>query len=159
MVSAQPLHFGVVGRVPPARAQRLEEDTEAVLTELLGVPSSEYARLHDADVVASFERRWKVAIVMDAMAEQARLLDLCGLGLASAEQLLVQAHHGVVGLISRDGRVHPALLDTNQIAAHGFACQATYVEALRRTLLWARALHATGAFTETEAAILRLDVA
>ncbi len=39
-------------RVPPSGAPRLGEHTEAVLTEILGLPSAEYARLHDAGVVA-----------------------------------------------------------------------------------------------------------
>lgn len=51
MVNAQPLGFAT-GRLPPAAAPRLGEHTEAVLTELLGLPSAEYARLHDAGVVA-----------------------------------------------------------------------------------------------------------
>jgi 2-methylfumaryl-CoA isomerase len=52
MVNAQPLHFGVAGRMPPTRAPVLGEHTEAVLTEILGLPGAEYGRLHDAGVVA-----------------------------------------------------------------------------------------------------------
>jgi 2-methylfumaryl-CoA isomerase len=52
MVNAQPLDFAVAGRAPPTRAPVLGEHTEAVLAEILGLPSSEYARLHDAGVVA-----------------------------------------------------------------------------------------------------------
>ena len=51
MVNAQPLGFAT-GRRPPAAAPRLGEHTEAVLTELLGLPSAAYAKLHDAGVVA-----------------------------------------------------------------------------------------------------------
>ncbi len=52
MANAQPLGFGATGRLPPARAPRLGEHTEAVLTEVLGMSSAEYARLHDRGVVA-----------------------------------------------------------------------------------------------------------
>ena len=51
MVNAQPLGFAA-GRRPPTAAPRLGEHTEAVLTELLGLPSAAYAKLHDAGVVA-----------------------------------------------------------------------------------------------------------
>jgi 2-methylfumaryl-CoA isomerase len=57
MVNAQPLDFAATGRVPPAAAPRLGEHTEAVLTEILGLPSAEYARLHDAGVVAGPKRK------------------------------------------------------------------------------------------------------
>ena len=52
LVNTQPLNFGLAGRVAPAAAPRLGEHTEAVLTEILGLPSAEYARLHDAGIVA-----------------------------------------------------------------------------------------------------------
>jgi 2-methylfumaryl-CoA isomerase len=52
MVNTQPLNFGAADRVPPSGAPRLGEHTEAVLTEILGLPSAEFARLHDAGVVA-----------------------------------------------------------------------------------------------------------
>ena len=55
--NTQPLGFGLAGRVPPRPAPRLGEHTEAVLTEVLGMPSAEYARLHDAGVVAGLDRR------------------------------------------------------------------------------------------------------
>jgi 2-methylfumaryl-CoA isomerase len=51
MVNTQPLGFSEAGRVPPAGAPRLGEHTEAVLTEILGLPSAEFARLHDAGIV------------------------------------------------------------------------------------------------------------
>jgi 2-methylfumaryl-CoA isomerase len=57
MVNAQPLDFAATGRLPPAAAPRLGEHTEAVLTEILGLPSVEYARLHDAGVVAGPKRK------------------------------------------------------------------------------------------------------
>ena len=52
LANATPLGFSADGRLPPAPAPRLGADTEAVLTELLGLSATEYARLHDAGVVA-----------------------------------------------------------------------------------------------------------
>jgi 2-methylfumaryl-CoA isomerase len=57
MVNAQPLDFAATGRLPPAAAPRLGEHTEAVLIEILGLPSAEYAKLHDAGVVAGPKRK------------------------------------------------------------------------------------------------------
>lgn len=59
LANAGPLHFSADGRLPPQSAPRLGEHTEAVLTELLGIPSAHYARLHDTGIVADaqMERR------------------------------------------------------------------------------------------------------
>jgi 2-methylfumaryl-CoA isomerase len=59
LANAAPLGFGADGRLPPARAPRLGEHTEAVLTELLGMSSAQYGRLHDAGVVAGPTDRWE----------------------------------------------------------------------------------------------------
>ena len=53
LANTSPLHFANGGRLPPAPAPRLGEPTEAVLSELLGIPAGEYARLHDAGIVAA----------------------------------------------------------------------------------------------------------
>ncbi len=52
LANATPVGFSRDGRVPPAAAPRLGEHTEAVLTELLGLTALDYAKLHDAGVVA-----------------------------------------------------------------------------------------------------------
>jgi 2-methylfumaryl-CoA isomerase len=52
MVNTLPLDFAVTNRRPPVGAPRLGEHTEAVLTGILGLSSAEYARLHDAGIVA-----------------------------------------------------------------------------------------------------------
>jgi 2-methylfumaryl-CoA isomerase len=52
MVNTLPLDFATTARRPPTAAPRLGEHTEAVLTEILGLPSAEFARLHDAGIVA-----------------------------------------------------------------------------------------------------------
>jgi len=57
LANTVPLGFGADGRLPPARAPCLGEHTEAVLTEVLGLSSAQYGRLHDAGVVAGITER------------------------------------------------------------------------------------------------------
>ena len=84
------------------------------------------------------------------------LLTQCSQGLILAEQLLENARGRVTRLVSRDGKPDAALLETHQMATHGLSWMATYVEALRQTLLWARTLPAPG---DVERAILHLGFA
>ena len=79
----------------------------------------------------------------------------CRKALTAAESLLEAARTGVSGLIVRDGRVDPALLECEQFAAHGFAWAATYVESLRQMLGWADRCEAAGSFGELESLMLR----
>ena len=90
--------------------------------------------------------------MMDAEA----LLARCSQGLTLAEQLLEVARGQVARLVSRNGKPDAGLLETHQMATHGLSWMATYVEALRQTLLWARTLPALGA---VESAILQLGFA
>ncbi len=90
--------------------------------------------------------------------EQA-IVGLCSDGLAAAERLLGASRNAIAQKVAPGGKLQPALLDANQFALHGFAWQSTYVEALRRTLHWARALHDDGRFSPLEAAILRVGFA
>jgi (2S)-methylsuccinyl-CoA dehydrogenase len=98
-------------------------------------------------------------VTNETMQNADKLINLCERGLALAEQLLAHARHSVASLVLRDGRIDPGRLDANQLAAHGFAWQATYVEALRRTLIWARNLRESNTLTMVEAAMLRLGFA
>ena len=93
------------------------------------------------------------------MSDHDELLALCARGLALAESLLAHGRVSVGRMLLRDGRVDPALLDANQTAAHGFAWQATYVEALRQSLLWAQRLRDAGTLSGLETAMLRLGFA
>jgi len=52
LVPGTPLQFGRAARVPPLRAPRLGEHTDEILLEVLGLPSGEVGRLHDAGIVA-----------------------------------------------------------------------------------------------------------
>ena len=56
LANAAPLGFSADGRLPPRPAPRLGEHTEAVLADLLGIPSAHYAKLHDAGVVADAQK-------------------------------------------------------------------------------------------------------
>ena len=87
------------------------------------------------------------------------LLELCRQGLTLAEQLFEAARGAVVRQVTEGGEPSAALLETHQLAAHGLAWQATYVEALRQTLRWATALQDGGALSALERAILRLGFA
>ena len=88
-----------------------------------------------------------------------KLLGLCASGLTLAEQFLAVCRNAVAGLVGDAGKPDPALLEVHQLAAHGFAWQATYVEALRQALRWTQGLHETGSLTPVECAILRLGFA
>ena len=87
------------------------------------------------------------------------LLDACSQGLVQAEALFGRGRASVSRLVTENGEVSPRLLETYQLATHGVAWQATYVEALRQTLRWAVALHDKSALSAVEAAILRLGFA
>lgn len=52
LASGSPLDFSAAGRIPARPAPRLGEHTEQVLTELLGLGTAEFGRLHDRGVVA-----------------------------------------------------------------------------------------------------------
>ncbi|UCH72975.1 MAG: acyl-CoA dehydrogenase family protein [Rhodospirillales bacterium] len=83
-------------------------------------------------------------------------IDECGAALGAAEALLAAARAGVSGLVMRDGRVDPALLDREQFAVHAFAWAATYVEALRQMHGWAMRCRDGGSFGELEALLLQV---
>ncbi len=92
-------------------------------------------------------------------ADGAGLLGLCEGGLSLAERLLGTLRLAVAGQVSDGGKPQAALLDVHQYALHGFAWQATYVEALRCMLHWARTLDGAGRLTPLELAMLRLGFA
>jgi 2-methylfumaryl-CoA isomerase len=52
-----PLDFSAEPRLPPQPAPRLGEHTDMVLSEVLGLPSAEIARLHDQRIVAGPDGR------------------------------------------------------------------------------------------------------
>lgn len=87
------------------------------------------------------------------------VLELCRRGLVAAERLFEAGRAGVARMVSQGGEVKAAPLEAHQLAAHGLAWQATYVEALRQSLAWAGRLQEAGSFSAVEDAILRLGFA
>ncbi len=89
-----------------------------------------------------------------ARAEQRTLIAATERALVAAELVLRTARARVIERVAPGGAIAAALLDSEQIAVHGFAWMATYVEALRQIRLWAARLDEAGEFGETEALIL-----
>ncbi|TPG52395.1 acyl-CoA dehydrogenase [Roseomonas nepalensis] len=87
------------------------------------------------------------------------LVDGCAAVLDAAERLHDATRAALAARLAPDGRPDPARLEAAQFAAHGLAWQATYVEALRQSLAWARRLREAGRLGEAEGAILRLGFA
>ncbi|MBI1181247.1 MAG: acyl-CoA dehydrogenase, partial [Alphaproteobacteria bacterium] len=83
------------------------------------------------------------------------LVPLCEQALAAADKLALAVRAAVSALIVRDGRVDRRLLEAHQSVAHGYGWYATYVEALRQTLNWAKTLKAEGRGGELEDLILQ----
>jgi len=83
------------------------------------------------------------------------LLPQCERALAAADALGVAARRAVSAQVMRQNGVHAAALEREQVAAHGYAWLATYVEALRQMLGWARRLEDAGTFGELEQLMLQ----
>src|SRR5947207_337521 len=90
----------------------------------------------------------------EAATERRTLLAATERALVAAETVLRAARARVLERVTADGTISPAALDREQIAVHGFAWMATYVEALRQTRQWAVRLDDAGELGETEALIL-----
>jgi (2S)-methylsuccinyl-CoA dehydrogenase len=87
--------------------------------------------------------------------EERTLIAAAERALVAAEAVLRIARARVGERIRRpNGTIDAAALDKEQIAAHGFAWMATYVEALRQIREWAVRLESGGAFGTVEALIL-----
>ncbi len=78
------------------------------------------------------------------------LLALTSASVPPAEALLTLATDAVRSLVCVDGKVSGALIEEHQMAAHGLAWIATYVESLRQMQGWAERLQAEGKFGEVE---------
>ena len=76
--------------------------------------------------------------------------------LAAAETVLRAARRRVGERVAPGGAIDAERLDQEQIAAHGLAWLATYVEALRQLAGWAQRLGAAGELGEAETLILRV---
>src|ERR1051326_943347 len=93
-------------------------------------------------------------VSLPAAIDRRELLAASGRALAAAEAVLRLARARVLALVAPKGAVDPALIDREQMAVHGFAWMATYVEALRQSREWALRLAADAALGEPEALIV-----
>ncbi|GAB4136436.1 MAG: acyl-CoA dehydrogenase family protein [Sphingomonadales bacterium] len=84
----------------------------------------------------------------------AALLGQCNSALTAADTLMATARASLTQRLTTHGKLDRAKLEAEQIAAHGYAWAATYVETLRETLAWARALDQEGALGGLEQALL-----
>jgi (2S)-methylsuccinyl-CoA dehydrogenase len=89
------------------------------------------------------------SVVSTGPGQDARLLEACGEGLSAADRLF---HVAKAAVATAAGG--PQGSDAAQAALHGLAWLATYVEALRQMLGWARRLCAERRFGETERLLL-----
>ncbi|MSO84837.1 MAG: acyl-CoA dehydrogenase [Rhodospirillales bacterium] len=90
----------------------------------------------------------------EPLANHRQLLGLCAEALPAAEALLAAAKAALGGRVSAGGTLDSGALDKDQFALHGLAWLATYVEALRQMLAWARRLDSADKFGELEQLIL-----
>lgn len=89
--------------------------------------------------------------MMPEHADAGPALDHCRAGLAAAEAVLAAAERAVSArLRGGSGKIDPALLEREQLAAHGFAWLSTYVAGLRETFAWTERLRAEGKLGELE---------
>ncbi len=96
------------------------------------------------------------AITTPESAALADLLPLAREALPAVERHAAAARTAVAALVAPSGKVEAALLEREQIAAHGLAWTATYAAALREMLAWGERLAAEGRGGEREALILQL---
>jgi (2S)-methylsuccinyl-CoA dehydrogenase len=92
-------------------------------------------------------------------AQRMQVLSQAAAALAAADRLHQRTRLAIEKMIGRDGKVQSDLLERHQFSAHGFAWQATCVEALRQALNWATRLNDAGDFGDVEQAITRLGFA
>jgi (2S)-methylsuccinyl-CoA dehydrogenase len=79
-----------------------------------------------------------------------------GEALSAIEALFDDARHLIAEKVLVDGKAISRVLDREQRAAHGLAWFATYVEAIRQLMDYAKRLSASGEFGETEELIVRI---
>ena len=79
----------------------------------------------------------------------------CDRAVAAAEKFLAAARIAVAAKVSTNGKLDAKAIDREQRAVHAFAWYATYVEALRQLVRWARRLSDEKRFNEIERLILQ----
>jgi len=84
------------------------------------------------------------------------LMPLAAEAVTAAETLLGKAKDRLAQRVSTGGRISNKALEVDQVAAHGLAWMATYVDALREMRAWAERLGTEGKFGELEGLILQI---
>ncbi|MEO1503404.1 MAG: acyl-CoA dehydrogenase family protein [Pseudomonadota bacterium] len=92
----------------------------------------------------------------DTSAILPNLIDICAEALDGAEALLTEARSVLRDKVTAKDRVSGKMLEAHQQATHGLAWTATYVEALRQMLSWARRQEADGKLGELEQLLLQV---
>ncbi|MGD1869413.1 MAG: acyl-CoA dehydrogenase family protein [Neomegalonema sp.] len=92
----------------------------------------------------------------DTSAILPNLIDICAEALDGAEALLTEARSVLRDKVTAKDRVLGKMLEAHQQATHGLAWTATYVEALRQMLSWARRQEADGKLGELEQLLLQV---
>lgn len=87
---------------------------------------------------------------------QSTLLFQCDEALTALDQLLTKAVAITKSRVSKKGDIDRNLMEEHQHSTHGLAWLATYIEALRQTLTWAKALQSASALSSTELYILKI---
>ncbi len=78
------------------------------------------------------------------------LLTLTRAAVPAVESVFERARESVRAMVTSDGKISGALIESHQTAAHGFAWLATYCQSLQQMQRWAEALEADGKFGEIE---------
>jgi (2S)-methylsuccinyl-CoA dehydrogenase len=84
------------------------------------------------------------------------LIDRLDAAVSAVEHYVTAVRGAVAAKVAPHGKVDRRAMDAEQHRVHGFAWIATYLEVLRETAGWARALSGAGQFGETEALLARI---
>jgi (2S)-methylsuccinyl-CoA dehydrogenase len=84
------------------------------------------------------------------------LLDACAQAVEVAQAMRAAARDGLAARLGAGGRISNQALEAEQSAAHALSWIATYAEALKEMLGWARGLDTAGRLGETERLILQI---
>ncbi len=93
-----------------------------------------------------------------ASAHGDKWLDQADAALTAVEGLYRDAMEGVRTLVSKDGKISAGLFEREQHAAHGLSWFATYVQAIREMIAYARRLEDAGALGEIETLLTRIGL-
>jgi (2S)-methylsuccinyl-CoA dehydrogenase len=83
------------------------------------------------------------------------LLSLCEEALVSVEKIQAAAKESLIARVSKNGKFDGETFESQQFPCHGYAWLATYVEALRQMLSWAKNLKENNKLGELESLMLQ----